>query len=686
MRRLAPRPVRIGVDAAAPYQSWVEGTGAAGFTVDLLNEAAHKRNINLQWVHRPEGPGPAFDARNIDMWPLVSSAFVNRKGAYAPPPFFENQYALAWQTGEDIAPSRSREYWKGHVVAEANLPVTLEMVNRAVPGLIPRPMPDRTSALQAVCWGQAEAAFMEVRLLETNLLRRPPGCGDKNFHVQFFHDIRAPMSLGALPEFKPEADELRDEIELMLEDGRYAQIADRWFLFSTLEGHAAEQIALQQKFRFYTSIMMAVMAVMILMLVWMYRNSRRAEQVAEAASRAKSEFLASVSHEVRTPMNGVIGMADLLLAGPLQGEQRQFASSILESAQLQLSILNDLLDSSKIDSGMLKLDIRPVGLADVAAEIVSLYRAMAQEQGLRLTATTSNLPNRVLADPLRLSQILGNLVSNAIKFTPGGGRVGLEIRGGDAAEASLETRTRVFFSVSDTGIGIPEESRARIFDSFTQVQTGATRRFGGTGLGLSISQGLVRRMGGSGIVLDSEVGAGSRFSFDLEFPIVFEAPGEPSEAEQLFPVAPVPAEATHLMPPLQTVEPILIVEDNRVNQRVMRTQIERLGLAAELAHNGLVALEKAAVRKYGAILMDCHMPEMDGWEATRRIRSDCPVAANRRIPIIAISASATEADRQAAAAAGMDDFLVKPYTLAELSAKLGQWLPSPAVQEVTPES
>ncbi len=666
------------MDAAAPYQSWVEGTGAVGFTVDLLNEAARKRRINLQWIHRPEGPGPAYDARSVDMWPLVSTAFISRRGAYAPPPFFENQYALAWLTSDNIAPSRSREYWKGHVVAEANLPVTLEMANRAVPGFIPRPTRDRTAALQAVCRGEAEAAFMEVRLLETNLLRRPPDCGDKNFHVQFFHDIRAPMSLAALPEFKPEADELRDEIERMLEDGRYAQIADRWFLFSTLEGHAAEQIALQQKFRFYTSIMMAVMAVMIMMLVWMYRNSRRAEHVAEAASRAKSEFLASVSHEVRTPMNGVIGMADLLLAGPLQGEQREFAASILESARLQLSILNDLLDSSKIESGMLKLDIRPVSLAEVAAEIVSLYRAMAKEQGLLLTATTWHLPNRVLADPLRLSQILGNLVSNAIKFTPAGGRVELEIRGGDETEASLETRTRVFFAVLDTGIGVPEESRARIFDSFTQVQTGATRRFGGTGLGLSISQGLVRQMGGSGIRLESELGAGSRFSFDLEFPIVFEAPREPGEPESL-PIALVSYEAAEFIRQVQAVEPILIVEDNRVNQRVMRTQIERLGLQTDLAHNGRVALEKAAMRKYAAILMDCHMPEMDGWEATRRIRTDCPAATNRRIPIIAISASATEADRQAAKAAGMDDFLVKPYTLAELSAKLYQWLPSSPV-------
>ena len=145
-RPLAVRPVRIGVDAAAPYQSWVEGTGAVGFTVDLLNEAASKRNIHLKWVHRPEGPGPAYDARTVDMWPLVSSAFISRKGAYAPPPFFENQYALAWLTGDDIAPSRSREYWKGHVVAEANLPVTLEMANRAVPGFIPHPT-DRKSVV-----------------------------------------------------------------------------------------------------------------------------------------------------------------------------------------------------------------------------------------------------------------------------------------------------------------------------------------------------------------------------------------------------------------------------------------------------------------------------------------------------------------------------------------------------------
>jgi len=654
---LPDRVIRIGVDHAAPYQSWAEGKGAVGFTVELLSEAAAKRNIRVQWVYRPEGPGPAFDRRNVDMWPLVSSNWISRRGVYAPPPFFENQYAIAWLS-HDSAPGPIPD-WNGRTIATANLPVSIEMARRAVPGLVLAPSRDRSHALQSVCEGRAEAAFMEVRLLETNLIRRPQGCGDKNFQIQFFHNLRVPMSLAAFPEFKIEADELRDEIELMFQDGRYAGIADRWFLFSTIEGHAAVALSVQRQFRVYTGLMMSIMAVLIVLLIILYRRSRQARRAAEAASRAKSEFLASVSHEIRTPMNGVLGMADLLLHGALEGSQLEYAASIAESARLQLSILNDILDSSKIESGKLSIENYPFSPEVILTDILKTYRAMAAEQHLDFTLTcdTATFPQLVLGDGRRLAQILGNLVSNAIKFTPSGS-VTLSAR---ILPIGLAGKALFRFEVVDTGIGIEIEAQKTIFDSFTQVYSGATRKYGGTGLGLNISKRLVEQMGGT-LHLESQAGHGSRFWFDLVFPVLEFASG------------PQPPAATRSsVRAFENAPPLLIVEDNRVNQRVVRAQLDLLALRYEIASNGVDAVAKLAKGRYSVILMDCHMPEMDGWEATRRIRN---LPNGQHVPIIAMTASATEEDRHAASAAGMDDFLAKPFTRAELESMLSRYIPA----------
>ncbi len=663
-RRPPDRTIRIGVDNAAPYQSWIEGTGPIGFSIDLLNEAARRQHIRLEWVNRPQGPGPSFETASVDLWPLVSVDFGKVHGLYTSEPFLENQYALARlrDTSKGRFPTKN---WRGRKVAMANRPASVGYAQRAAPGMIPDLTPDRQTALEHVCEQRAAAVFMELRILEANLLHLPAGCLGKDFQVELLRDIHVPMSIVSFPAFRQETELLRGEVDRMLRDGTYASIASRWFLFSMAEAHEFSDRATAARFRMILQTVIAGMTALMALLAWMYRRAIQATRTAETANRAKSQFLANVSHEVRTPMTGVLGMADLLLASPLTPEQREHASTIIASARLQLSILNDILDSAKIESGMLVMGNQDFSPTQLVTEVTAMYRGMALEQGLELRSVIENLPDRVIGDARRLSQVLGNLVNNAIKFTSSG-TVTIEVRGDAAGPADGDST--LLFQVRDTGIGIAPKAQRSIFESFTQVESSGSRRFGGTGLGLTICRHLVEQMGGS-IQVDSTPGSGSTFWFLLRLPFSPEAP---------IPISTLQSAQQPLSPNL----PILVAEDNAVNQRLVSAQLARLGISVELARNGIEAVAKCGDARFAAVLMDCQMPEMDGWEATRRIRA----LAGPRLPVIAMTASSSAADRKLAADAGMDDFIAKPFNQAELIAVLGRWVTAAAKTEPAADS
>jgi len=395
---------------------------------------------------------------------------------------------------------------------------------------------------------------------------------------------------------------------------------------------------------------------------------------AESAAQAKSEFLALMSHEIRTPMNGVIGMAHLLSDTPLSAEQHHYLDTIRSSGEALLTIINDVLDFSKIDAGKMKIENVEFELRSVLDESLELVASGASAKHLALSLEVAGeVPLSVVGDAGRLRQILLNLLSNAVKFTEAGS-VSVFVSRQPAPEQLVMLR----ISVRDTGIGLSIEQQSKLFQAFTQGDSSTTRRFGGTGLGLSIAKRLAELMGGT-VGVSSQLGEGSIFWFDVCL-----MPGTGRAAEPFRPAPAAKADERANLSNLFAGRPyrILLADDNITNQQVALAMLTKMGLRADAVADGAEALQALDDIPYSLVLMDVRMPNMDGLEATRRIRSEeyrtpdrASLTEGHRLPVIAMTASAMQGDREKCLEAGMNDYITKPVTPQALADVLQKWLP-----------